>query len=94
MEIKRHCICCEKPIESCKPEADSIQSPPNNATYWQTRGNFGSTVFDGGEFTGEMLETYICDECLKKKARFVYKYRTERINETRIKDLQIFDPEK
>ncbi len=87
--MDRHCICCEKPLEHCGPEGeDSLSNPPNDATYWQTSGNFGSTVFDSmGE---EILETYICDECLKKKAKYVYRFRIDTRRE--IKDVRIFDP--
>ena len=88
-EIKRSCFCCEKSIGHAGPKGeDCFGNPPDDATYWRTRGNWGSTVFDGGDFTGEQLEMYICDECLKKKAHLVYHFST--IQKTEVKDLKLF----
>jgi len=88
MKIERHCICCEKKLEPCGGvEPDSLSNPPNEATYWQTSGNFGSRVFDSPV---ERLETYICDDCLKEKARFVYRFQMS--TETSFCNVRTFDP--
>jgi hypothetical protein len=89
MKIDRVCIICEKELECCGLDEDDFSNPPNNATYWTTSGNYGSTVFDPCG-TGEQLECYICDECLKKKAKFVYEYRIVRKNELEYKDIKKF----
>jgi hypothetical protein len=75
-EIKRTCFSCETSIQPCLTgKKDDFKTPPSDATCWNSIGNYGSTVFDGGEFTRESLEMYICDECLKKKAKHVYHYK-------------------
>ena len=72
-EFNRNCFCCEKSLKSAFPgEVDSIANPPDDATHWRTKGNFGSTVID---CDGRELELYICDECLRAKAHFVYQFR-------------------
>jgi len=93
LKIKRNCFCCEKSIGHAGPTdgKDSISNPPDDATYWQTLGNYGSTVFDGGEFTGERLEMFVCDSCLKEKAHLVYHYRVVQPVVV-VEDLKIFDP--
>jgi len=84
--MKRNCFCCEKDIDHAGPEGDDqFNNPPNDATYWRTYGNYGSTVFDGGEFTGEQLEMYICDECLKKKSQHVYHFKVVNRNVENVK---------
>lgn len=77
--IYRECFCCEKYIEperSCCPDLndDRFSNPPDNATFWRTTGNWGSSIFDS--FGEETLEIYICDECLKKKAKLAYFFET------------------
>lgn len=90
MEIKRTCFCCEKQLTGTEIlDKDDFSNPPNDATYWRTRGNWGSTVFDGGDFTGESLEMFICDECLKAKAHLVYHFRTEK-QQPQVVDLKLF----
>ncbi len=89
MKIDRHCICCEKKLEHCGGDVDSLSNPPNDATYWQTSGNYGSTVFDSPT---ERLETYICDVCLKLKSKYVYRFNYS--NTTEIANVRIFDPNK
>lgn len=93
MEIKRICFCCEKQLNHAGPpdSEDDFSNPPNDATYWRTRGNWGSTVFDGGDFTGESLEMFICDDCLKVKSHLVYHFRTEQKSE--VVDLKLFSEE-
>lgn len=93
LEIKRKCFCCEKDIGHAGPPdgEDSISNPPDDATYWQTLGNYGSTVFDGGEFTGERLEMFVCDKCLVEKAHLVYHYRVVP-QQRKVEDLKIFKP--
>lgn len=86
--MNRQCFCCDKKLESCGREPDDIQNPPCDATVWQSVGNYGSTVFDG-IYSDVVLELYICDDCLKAKASFVYQYRTEK----RISDVRVFKPE-
>lgn len=70
--MKRNCFCCEK---SLKSDSDSFQSPPLNATAWETNGNYGSKLFD--PIYDDRLEIYICDECLRKKAKFAYFFKVK-----------------
>lgn len=94
MEIKRICFCCEKKLTStddCPVLEDEFSNPPNDATYWRTKGNWGSTVFDGGDFTGEQLEMFICDECLKAKSHLVYHFKT--VKHEGVVDLKLFSEE-
>lgn len=88
--IKRHCICCEKELDGAGPSSfsDNFNDPPNNATFWRTPGNWGSTVFDDQHDT---LEAYICDECLRAKAKYVYRFTEHTSRE--IVGLRQFNPE-
>lgn len=87
-----NCFCCEKSIGHAGPKVeDWFSNPPEDATYWRTCGNYGSTVFDG-QFIGEQLEMYICDECLKKKAHLVYHFKiTQKV---KVEDLKLFSERK
>lgn len=89
MEIKRVCFCCEKVLTQCRLDGeDGFDNPPNDATYWRTHGNYGSTIFDPGMFADEQLEMFICDECLKAKSHLVYHFRT--FNKQEIRNLKFF----
>lgn len=70
--MKRNCFCCEK---SLKSDSDCFQSPPLNATAWETKGNYGSKLFD--PIHDDRLEIYICDECLRKKAKLAYFFKVK-----------------
>lgn len=88
--MDRFCFCCEKALESTFPEKDTFSTPPNDATHWTSIGNYGSTVFDGGEFTSEQLEMYICDSCLVKKAKLVYHFKLTKTS--KVENLKVFEP--
>jgi hypothetical protein len=90
--MNRICFCCEKALESSFPDHDTFSTPPNDATCWTSIGNYGSTVFDGGEFTSEQLEMYICDSCLVKKAKLVYHFKLT--TSKKVEDLKPFEPSK
>lgn len=64
--------------------------PPSNATCWMTRGNFGSAVFDMGEFSGEFLEISICDGCLTAGKERVF--RVVPTSNPREPEVKIFNP--
>lgn len=87
--MQRNCFKCEKPLTGIT-EYDSIENSVHHATCWTTMGNYGSTVFDGGEFTDLRLEMFICDDCLKACGHLVYQYRviTQR---PLIEDVKIFN---
>jgi hypothetical protein len=93
MSINRTCFRCDKQLEATYSEIhgveDSIYITPDDATVWTSLGNYGSTVFDGGEFTGRRLELYICDECLKERAGMVYEHY--RVN-TEVENVKVFNP--
>ena len=90
MKIERYCICCEKKLGHAGGSGeDNLSNPPNDATYWQTSGNYGSTVFDS---PNETLEMYVCDECLRKKAKYVYKFQIS--NTRKIVNVRTFNPNK
>ena len=67
MNYPAYCICCEKVLERDK---DDISYPPYGGIYFNSYGNYGSTVFDPMD-DGVRLETNVCDECLVKKAKFI-----------------------
>lgn len=66
--VHRHCFVCRKPLPGIVSEAveQDFLEPPNDATCWTSRGNYGSTVLDQspGEAT---LEIAICDPCLVER---------------------------
>lgn len=70
--MKRPCFCCEKKI---KIEHGS----PKNGTAWETNGNYNSCLFD--PMGDEYIEIYICDDCLRKKAKFAYYFKLKTIKE-------------
>lgn len=80
-KVKRYCFCCEKKLELVWEKRVSrynspLSDPTNNSIYFTSHGNYGSTVFD--DYTGKSrLEIYICDDCLKKKAKFGFVVCTE-----------------
>jgi hypothetical protein len=61
--MTKRCLICEREIET---GAISI----SNATIWNTRGNYGSGVFDPLD-SGVFLEAIICDTCLVRKKGLV-----------------------
>jgi len=85
MKVDRLCIVCDKEISGClgfdEDGNDSFSNPPDDATVWTSVGNYGSTLFDMGEHTGERLECYVCDDCLQKKKNSVYHYQLNRKTE-------------
>lgn len=81
--MKRECFRCGKKLKSL---GKGFQSPPDNATAWQTPGNYGSTVFDSPT---DMLEIYICDPCLKENAAKAYRFVPTIRHE--ISEIEIFD---
>ena len=89
--MQRNCICCEKSIKHCGPDGeDCFSNPPNDATVWTSHGNYGSTLYDPMDGK-DTLETFICDECLKKKAKFIYRYDYVKQTTTEVKNLRVFD---
>lgn len=85
MSIKRNCFCCNKKIKTLF--GDDFKNPPDDATAWQTSGNYGSTMFDS--FNTHQLEIYICDVCLKKKMKLAY--CIEQSVQVIVKDVKRFD---
>lgn len=53
------CIVCQRPMPNIA-EDGTLQ--PSGGTAFQTRGHYGSTVFD--PMDGSMLEIAVCDDCL------------------------------
>lgn len=68
----RVCFCCGKKMDtSCPYECDKKESsvlPPSDGTGWETRGNYGSTIWDVIGPREETLHIVICDKCLVKNA--------------------------
>lgn len=56
----KKCVICEKSLEIDKHDI------VYGATVWNTRGNYGSTVYDPLT-NGVKLECWICDKCLTNK---------------------------
>lgn len=55
------CFKCGKELEPVCPSGDG-RNQPYSAVVFETRGQYGSTVFD--EIDGATLHINICDECL------------------------------
>lgn len=55
------CVVCGRTLRNVMDETDN---QPSDGVVCQTRGNYGSTVFDS--FNGEKLEFNLCDPCLVK----------------------------
>lgn len=69
--ITRRCALCSKELIGCitrSPEQE-FHEPPDGAVVFTARGNYGSRVFDG---PARMLELYVCDGCLIRKAHHIY----------------------
>lgn len=97
--IKRSCFCCGKQLVGAIDSniEQEFTSPPDGATTWTTRGNYGSAVFDPGppevqRGRDERLEISICDDCLKTKANLVYRFVTT--NRMSVSAVGIFNPNK
>ena len=71
----RQCLICEKVLrdEDYIPRISCVDIV-YEATIWRSTGNFGSTLFDpfGAGGKQELLEAYICDECLIAKGKLIY----------------------
>ena len=63
--MKLSCLICDKELEQCGPDDDIIQ--PWAGTCFETRGHYGSTIFD--PMDGTKLEIIICDGCLREKSK-------------------------
>jgi len=85
MAIKRNCFCCNKKLKGLYT---NIEDPPYDAVSFSSDGKYGSSIFDPYEENAR-IEIYICDECLKKKAKLSYYYELEQKIE--IKNIQSFD---
>lgn len=71
-EFRMHCIVCRKELKACGGKL-TPDYPPSGAIVFYSRGNFGSTVFDREmDRSGEQLELYVCDECVKERAELVW----------------------
>ena len=79
-KYQRICFCCDKKLGSAMRGKDEFRFPPNDATVWRSYGNYGSTVFD--PMNNSFLEAYICDACLVKGKKKLFRARTETRTET------------
>lgn len=84
-----HCFKCDKPIEKIFFN-DDFSNPPNNATYWNSQGNYGSSVYDNYSGHGR-LEIYICDDCLSSSNRVYEVY--EEVVRTTVAKIKVFNKE-
>ena len=69
MDDKIPCIVCATELVNCSYESGdgthTIEVHPMNGLHFQTRGHYGSTIFD--PMTGnETLDVAICDVCIMK----------------------------
>lgn len=69
------CFCCDKELENMqydmgKDKTKHVYVHPMDGLHFQSRGHYGSTVFD--PMDGSSLDIAICDECVysrKEKIR-------------------------
>ena len=74
------CVMCDRELESVDP--DHCPNQPYKATTLTIEGYYGGTVFDGTDITGEVLQGFLCDECLrgfKHKLTLVQRFTDRRI---------------
>jgi hypothetical protein len=72
------CFCCDCDIETEINGNPMVISAVYGGLFFRSTGNYGSTVFDPipshhpniGKGT-EFLQIIICDECIKRKAKWV-----------------------
>lgn len=83
--MKRQCFVCEKRVEPYGVKDDAL-APVDDATIWETNGNFGSAVFDPMDST--TLQIYICDDCLKAKQKLVLQFK--RVHDVKVTPLERF----
>ena len=69
------CLCCEKELPPVMQEDDCYQ--PHDAMVCNSRGNYGSCVFDPLEGGKELL-FFVCDRCLVAKREVIYMIITRR----------------
>ncbi len=69
MNDKIPCIVCGKELDNWVYESSDqtfmIEVHPMNGLHFQTRGNYGSAIFDP-VVTDERLDVAICDVCIMK----------------------------
>jgi hypothetical protein len=69
MDNKIPCIVCEKELDNLVYESSKrthmIEVHPMGGLHFQTRGNYGSAIFDP-VVTDERLDVAICDVCIMK----------------------------
>jgi hypothetical protein len=73
------CIVCDKIVGKLNWEVGFPLGVTSGATEWRTSGNYGSQVIDcaRSDFGADEIIAFICDECLQKKAHYVFLKKTE-----------------
>jgi hypothetical protein len=73
-----HCIVCDKKIKTGTP-MDAIMSwgIAWGGVMFHSDGNFGSTTYDNID-EREYVQIFVCDECMKKKAKKIWRVKTVR----------------
>lgn len=70
-----NCICCGLALKTETSDNPMNIFPVYDGLIFRATGNFGSTVFDPMSFLpgkGEqMLQVFICDQCIKTRAKWV-----------------------
>lgn len=74
MTYEMWCIVCRRHLR--RDGGEAFHYPPINASVWVSYGNYGSTVWDPMG-SGEKLECYICDPCLRVHAERVWYVGTD-----------------
>jgi hypothetical protein len=59
--VSVQCICCDKSLKNYM--ADEKGHQPYNGLAFQSRGAYGTTIFD--PMDGSYIEITVCDECLR-----------------------------
>lgn len=80
-EAKIICFSCGKEIGNCCLAGEPPDCP-DQATFWESTGNYGSGMWDHPENDDTMhrkaLRIYVCDACLSSKISLVRHIETRR----------------
>jgi len=73
-----HCIVCDKKIKTGTPMNSILSwSIAWGGVMFHSDGNFGSTTYDNID-EQEYIQIFVCDECMKKKAKKIWRVKTVR----------------
>jgi len=75
------CIVCNRQLEPEPGFTPGPRVPIDRGTYWESTGNWGSTVHDGPDCS--LFVVVICDWCLEERVKRVREYRLDGTGQAR-----------